>query len=423
MRLRRRHEETIVGISREKLTLLYYTRAVWSRRVRCALACAMVAAPWTFVAAQPEAPATPALHIALGAASAERVAQLSATTQHALTLFNEWLGPYPATSLTVAEAPWPSPAVVSAPGTVPIPDRWIELDRDPAAERRLIAAIASHYWHDALAEPPEQRWFAEALVRYFAARAIDTVLEGRQYWSSRYFGGFVPYATRLPLSPFGADARGHVRSFDHDLGVPPGTDERRVARAVAALFTLERFLGWPALQQGVMTYRAQATTRGAAPAALAAVLSEQRGGDLRWFFGDALNTDKTFDYAIERLSNDADGTRFDVRVELRRRGDAVFGIDAAARGPAVPVVLNFADGTEIVESWYGGEASPVFEYQAATPAVRAAVDPDAMLLLDQDRTNNVWRRDPAAATSVSRRATLSWLTWVEDLMLTCLALV
>jgi len=383
----------------------------------------MVAAPWTFVAAQPAIEA-PAIRADLTVATQDRAQQLAATARQTLNLLTDWLGPYPAASLTLVDANWRSPAVVLPPGTAALPVRWVEIDRDPAAERRLVAALASHYWHEALAAPADQRWFAEALVRYVGARAIDAILEGRQYWSARYFGGFIPFATRaLPLSPFGADARGHIVSFDSDIALPAGSDRQQVARATAALFTLERVIGWPALQQGLIVFREQAPRQGYTPAELEAVLSAQRGSELDWFFDQAFRPEKQFDYAITSVTSQADGAAFQVRVGLQRLGDAVFGPADASSGPALPVRVEFADGSEVLDRWPGARESLSLEYIARTAAVRVDVDPDAMLLLDQDRANNVERLTAAPVSSVSLRATLAWLTWVEDLMLTCLALV
>jgi hypothetical protein len=153
------------------------------------------------------------------------------------------------------------------------------------------------------------------------------------------------------------------------------------------------------------------------------VLTAQRGGDVSWFFSEAFTPEKQFDYAVDSLTNEAVDAKFLVRVNLRRLGDGVFGSSDLSRGPSLPVVVTFADGSEVTERWHGGQESLSLEYAAATPAVRAAVDPDAIVLLDRNRVNNVRRLTAAPITSVSLRATAAWLTWLEDLVLTCLAIV
>ena len=228
----------------------------------------MAAAPWSFVAAQPAAE-PPAVRIRAEVADAARAEQLAHTARETVRLLSDWLGAAPFSEILVVAAPIGEAAARHAPGTVAVALRWIELDRDPAAERSLIAGIAAQHWSEATNSPDAERWFGEGVSRYTSTRAIDTLLEGRQYWSTRFFGGFIPFVQRsLPLSPFGGHARGHIPSFsDH----PTSADER-VDRTVAALFTLERVIGWPALQQGLVEWRAKVRSSGAGAADFASIL-------------------------------------------------------------------------------------------------------------------------------------------------------
>jgi hypothetical protein len=381
----------------------------------------MVAAPWTFVAAQPAVSELPSIRVEVSGASDARAQQLATTARRTLLLLSDWLGPYPDRELTIVDASRQD----AGAATAAVELHWWELERDPATERALIAAIATNYWIAALSEPPDRRWFTDAIVRYTALRAIDVILEGRQHWTERYFGGVVPFALRsLPLSPYGGETRGHIPHFDAEIRLSPGGDRPRVARATAALFTLDRFIGSPALQAGLREYRATARDTGYSPAHLAAVLSRQRGSDLAWFFNEALRPDATFDYGVEQFSSEPAGGRFHVRVGLRRFGNAVFGEDdGSGAGAALPVVVTLADGTELLERWPGARASLALEYDTVSPASRAAVDPDAMLLLDDNRANNTRLLTTVPATSVALRAAASWMIWLEGLMLTCVGLV
>ena len=374
----------------------------------------MVAAPWNFVAAQPSVE-QPVVQIRLDV-DAARADQLAHTARATVRLLTDWLGPAPFSELVVVEDAATSHVV----GTVTVEKRWLELERDPATERSLIAGIAAQFWSEAMSRSLAERWFGEALSRYTYTRAIDTILEGRQYWSTRFFGGFIPYAQRsLPLSPFVGRARGHIPSF-------PGQSssiEAQEARAVTALFTLERVIGWPALQPALLEWRAKSRSSDAEPADLARILSEQRGDDFRWFVDEALRTDNVFDYGIENVSSRPEGPRFSVNVTLRRFGNAIFGVANGTVGPSLPVVITLADGTQVEEQWPGGRATLALDYVASSPAVRVTVDPDAMLLLDGDRANNTRIVRDVPRTAVGNRAALWWLTWLEAAMLTCLALV
>jgi hypothetical protein len=77
----------------------------------------------------------------------------------------------------------------------------------------------------------------------------------------------------------------------------------------------------------------------------------------------------------------------------------------------------FADGEEVRERWDGRDRWKLFEYDREARAVSAEVDPDRVLLLDVNRTNNsatLAPRRPEAA----RKWSLAWLVWLQDHLLT-----
>jgi hypothetical protein len=431
-------------------TLLYYTRTVWSRGVQCVVIGAWVtalASGWmaTLQARQDSAePAAltagltlrherfssavdPAIDLRFylkPAAAGARGDRVVDTTRASLLLLGEWFGPFPHESLTVIDGPWSRPpaAAVELPGVAVTSTRWISIERDAAADRALIASLARQYWlgvHSA----GEPAWFENALVRFSAARAIDILLQVRQHWSRRYLGGFVPIAIRSqPLSPPRSAGRGRRMRFD-ELG---GDRRDEAAKATLALQTLDRYVGWPALQQGLFTYRERFRGGGGSPAGLLAILNEQGGRDLSWFFDAAFRFDTRFDYGVERLTSTAEGSGHRVAVTLRRFGDGIFAGTsvprAQTRGRAIPVVIRLSDQTEIREWWDGRDDALELSYLTTAAPESAEVDPDAMLLLDDDRSNNVRRLTPAAMPRAAERVVVNWMLWLQDFMLTCAAL-
>jgi hypothetical protein len=63
-----------------------------------------------------------------------------------------------------------------------------------------------------------------------------------------------------------------------------------------------------------------------------------------------------------------------------------------------------------------------FTYHSNAPAIAAAVDPHAVLLLDSNRLNNI-RVAHVPASREGWRLTLNWTAWLQQLTLTCLALI
>lgn len=360
----------------------------------------------------------------------DRAERLVDRTRSVLVRLSEWYGALPLSQLTIIDAPWNSPWVgASYPGTVVTSTRWISIEREASAERSLIAALARQYWQGVQSPDPQHGWFEEALVLYSGARAIDEELEGRQFWSRRYLGGFIPFAIRsIPLSSPAAEMRPRLRHFE-ELDRPDEAVWRRAnvdagspaQQAATALYSLERYLGWPAMQQGLEGYRDRFRAGAGTPTGLVTVMSEQRGRDLSWFFNEAFRFPARFDYGIEAFSSVPDGSKHRIVLKLRRYGDAVFAGSAEPRersaARALAVSIRLEDGTDLREWWDGRDATLDLEYLSVSPAVMASVDPEAVLLLDADPANNT-RALRRTAHPNGARHTLSWLIWLQDLVLT-----
>jgi len=95
-------------------------------------------------------------------------------------------------------------------------------------------------------------------------------------------------------------------------------------------------------------------------------------------------------------------------VVVRREGEAIFPID---------IVTTFEDGQEVRERWDGRDRWRAFRLTRDAAVRTVEVDPDRVLLLDVNYTNNSWSAQPRAAEA-SRKWALRWLTWVQELLLT-----
>ena len=429
-------------------TLLYYTRTVWSRRAQCAaigvLAMALTSTGIATLQARQDLPPSLApavagfttrqvsisseidpsvdLRLILKPGADNRAARLIEVTGASLRTLSAALGRFPHQRLTIVDMPWQSPLVGrSFPGTVVTGSRWITIERDGAMDRVLIGALSRQYWFGVLS--PEERWFEDALSQYSSDRTIEAVLQGRQYWSRRYLGGFLPYAVRsMPLSPPRPKGAGYVLRYDDE----PAVSDGHAAQGALALHSLERYIGWPALQQGLEAYRDRFRGGGGSLAALLAILNEQGARDLGWFFAEAFKPGVRFDYGIERFAATADGSRHRIELDLHRFGNGVFAGTseprAAGAGRGIPVKVQLADGTEIREWWDGRDESRNLEFTSASAPVMAEVDPDRLLLLDENRSNNSRRLAALPPYLPLQRAVVSWVVWLQDLMLACSAL-
>jgi hypothetical protein len=100
-------------------------------------------------------------------------------------------------------------------------------------------------------------------------------------------------------------------------------------------------------------------------------------------------------------------------VVARRLGAGQFPVD---------VLVTFSDGHQERERWDGRSRWQNFSYDRPARAVSAQIDPERVLLLDTNFTNNSRTLTPAndeAATKWSLR----WMIWLQDLLMTCAFLV
>ena len=93
---------------------------------------------------------------------------------------------------------------------------------------------------------------------------------------------------------------------------------------------------------------------------------------------------------------------------MRRIGDGTFPVD---------VVVRFANGEEARERWDGKGRWQAYFYDKPARAVSLEVDPERVLLLDLNYTNNSLTLAPSAGAAADRW-TLHWMVWLQDLLMT-----
>jgi aminopeptidase N len=233
----------------------------------------------------------------------------------------------------------------------------------------------------------------------------------------RYFGGFVPWEFRDLRQTRVTDDRlaGYRGSARQDVQATPtfrywpGTAGAITYNKTALwLHTLERHLGWPVLQRVMSTYFARYAFSHPHPQDFFDVVRTVSGQDLGWFFDQVYRGSQVFDYGIDAIRSDADGRTYRSSIAARRYEDGVFPVKVRA---------VFADGTREEWNWDGRDQWKLFEVVRDAPLVSAEVDPDRVLLLDVNRTNNSALLHPKAGNA-ARRWSFTWLVWLQDQLLT-----
>jgi hypothetical protein len=163
------------------------------------------------------------------------------------------------------------------------------------------------------------------------------------------------------------------------------------------------------------------------------VAEEVSGRDLSDFFDQALRSPDKLDYAISELSSQKvdepegvfDGTNGDPRRDRVVAGshspaprEVYRTVVVAARyGEWIlpqEILVVFADGEKVRETWDGRERWKRFEYLRPVQAVSAEVDPGRKLVLDVNMLNNSRRLEPKRGGVI--KAALGFMSWLQGLL-------
>jgi hypothetical protein len=353
---------------------------------------------------------------------AGRIDRVENAVRIALARAEESPAPYPYRDLTVLDLPWRSSHAGRVfPTLVTLSIRWMTPERVTELESEVARALAKHCWQHVIpADASAHPWLVDGVSAYAASRLIEPLVQHQLdstvpngFLVARFFGGFLPYPIRS------------IRTNDVLAGDLAAGD----LRAARALQTLERYVGWPTFEVAMDEYARRFRFGHPTPADFADIVETASGRDLRWFFDQAFDGRRTYDYAVERVTGErrADSGRYRTAISIARVGDAVFSgssrppIGGYQSGRAMEIEVTFADGIVRTETWDGRARSIAMEYESAAPVVSVIVDPNRVLMLDARRTNNTWGAGRHARSAASRWAAC-WMTWLEQLLVTCCAL-
>ena len=361
-------------------------------------------------------------------------------TAATLKYYGEWFGAYPYDHITIVD-----PAYRSGSGGMEYPTlftagaRWLGPMRVAQPERVTIHEAGHQFWYGIVGSNEfEHAWMDEGINTFSEAR-VTSEAGFSNYLAARFFGGFVPWVLNDIRSQRATDGNrlsGYRNNAEADVPSTPSFRYwPRTASAVSYnktalwLHTLERRLGWPVLQRIMSTYFDRWKFRHPQPADFFAVVNEVSGQDMTWFFDQVYRSSNVFDYGVQELrsatvrptpdatsdtvsdtasTTTADTDLYRTVVVVRRFGEAIFPVD---------VVTTLRDGERITEQWDGRHRRVIYTYERPSQALSVEVDPERVLLLDVNYTNNSATLDPRA-DEASLKWSLKWLAWLQDLMLT-----
>ena len=339
-------------------------------------------------------------------------------TRTTLKYYGDWFGPYPYGHITIVD-----PAYQSGAGGMEYPTlftagtRWIAPEGVTTPEGVTVHEAGHQFWYGIVGNNEfEDAWMDEGLNTFSTARAIAQVYDPN-YYSRRYFGGFVPWVFHdLPirretegnqLSNYRRDAKSDPESTPSFRYFPGTGGAITYDKTALWLNTMERWLGWPTLQRTFATYFERWKFRHPRPDDFFATASSTSGRDLTPFFDQVYRSSNVFDYGVESLESEREGGHYRTTVVVRRYGEAIFPVDVA---------VTFESGERVTEQWDGVDRWKAYAYDRGARAQVAAVDPGRVLLLDVNYTNNSMTTQ-ARTSSAATRWSARWLSWLEECLL------
>ena len=348
-------------------------------------------------------------------AQAERYFAITTAT---LQRYGEWFGAYPYGHVTVVD-----PAFQGQSDGMEYPtlftgrSRWLAPSIVQMPEMTTSHEAGHQWWYGIVASNEfEHAWMDEGINTYATARVLDEAFTTNRV-EVRYFGGLIPWAfSDVPFSRLDNDRLSGYR--DNAEADVPSTPTWRYWPSTATftsynktalwLHTLEHQLGWPVMQRILSTYFERWKFRHPQPADFFAIVNEVSGRDMTWFFDQVYRSSNVFDYGVQELFSTRAGEGFQTFVTVRRFGEGTFPVD---------VVTTFRNGEQITERWDGLDRRAVYSYARGSQAVSVQVDPQRVLLLDINYTNNSRTLEPRTRDA-GLKWSLKWLVWLQDLMLT-----
>lgn len=378
-------------------------------------------------------PEVPTVSVTLAPEHEHYRPRIEAAARRSVTRYSEWLGPRSGATLDIDDGSTGAGPDGEKPRiTVSLP--WIA--PPPAMEvESLVAFEIARRWWPGWAAGRQSQPMADGLAWYLQSRVVPELYEltfqrpAHSADAVRYFGGAIAWS--IPSLALGRWTAGLGRAEFLDgtgVGRWPGRPRRipadadpMTARAALAFGTLERLVGWPALEGALATLGTRAVSGAMTTAEAGRILSAATGYPLSWFLAPALDPTRHFIYALGAVSTRAcdAGPCLRTEVEVINRGTAAFsGTDtppagAYGSGDALELRVTFADGQSVSARWDGRAASKTFAFDSAVPAQAIELDPSRVLLLDRNHLDNAWLARPRTGVPFAKWIAW-WLIWVQD---------
>jgi hypothetical protein len=359
-------------------------------------------------------------------------------TKAGLLQYGTWYGPYVYGHVTLVD-----PAYGSDSGGMEYPTlftcgtKLFAPRRTDGPEGVTVHELGHQFWYGLVGSNEfEHAWIDEGLNTFSTIRTLEATYDPRVF-EQRYFQGFLPLRQRdITVSRFQQRIESYREAGTRDapnrpsfLYHPKSRGAITYSKTALWLATLENHLGWEKLQPILSTFFERHRFGHPTAEDFLAVVAESEGEELDWFFDQVLRDSVGFDYAVDSVSSEkaapegwierggelvyvspdeeSDGEElYRTEVIVRRLGGGKFPVD---------VKIVFEDDFEIRERWDGQDRWKRFVVERNAKLAWAEVDPERVLMLDIERTNNSRVLDSESMLPVTKWSS-KWMIWLQDML-------
>jgi hypothetical protein len=311
--------------------------------------------------------------------------------------FDEWIGPYPYSQITVVDPPHGGGAAggMEYPTFITADTAWWMLDGLKEPEVVVEHEFGHQYWYGMVATNEfEEAWLDEGINQYTECKVMDA-LYGRDVdmLNTRVATGgergvdrvsYIGVAELDPMTRYGWK----FLNFNSYGGIT-------YSKTAVVLLTLEHIIGEQKVREAQHVYFERYRFKHPTGDDFMNTVNEVAGQSLDWYWNQAVRGTQVLDYRVMSANSErADWAEKNApKKEKKGETEYVSNVVVHRKGDFIlPVTLEvkFDNGETIREQWDGQDRWHRYSWQKKAKLVSAEIDPEHAIMLDRDRFNNSW---------------------------------
>lgn len=372
----------------------------------------------------------------------EQMQRMIDCTVWSVEYFQDWYGDYPFPNLTVVDprrgaggaGGMEYPTLITAGTSYGLPDGVRSL------EIVTLHEFGHNYWYHLLGSNEwEESWLDEGINSYTESQIMD----------HKYPTGAVIDWLGFKLSSQQVHRMGYITSHNFDPTVRNGWEyysngsygTNSYSKPAILLTTFHNLVGDVKMSEIMRTYVTKWRFKHPTSQDFIDVVNEVTGEDYTWFFQQALYTRNHVDYAVSSFSSEGESEKkgFDLTLDINEppnTGDddeedteadsedeesATYFNEIKIRRLGeftmpVNIAFTYEDGEVRREKWDGKELWKIYTFPGDKKMVSAAVDPDYIVPMDINWSNNSRTIAESPRMTPVRKTTGNWIVRLQTFM-------